>query len=132
MKIVADTNILLRYFVGDDPVQFRLARETMQRAEIVVVTNQALCEMIWVLHSRYSVSRLLIEKTILQLRETNNIVLDAGAVEAGVAMLRSGADFADGVIAYEGAWMGGETFVSFDKKAVGMLVKQGRKAELLG
>jgi predicted nucleic-acid-binding protein len=27
-------------------------------------------------------------------------------------------EFADGVIAFEGKWFGGETFVSFDKKAV--------------
>ncbi len=29
----------------------------------------------------------------------------------------AGGDFADGVIAYEGRWLGGETFVSFDRKA---------------
>jgi predicted nucleic-acid-binding protein len=42
-----------------------------------------------------------------------------------------GADFADGVIAYEGAWLGGETFVSFDKKAVAAVAKRGQKAKLL-
>ena len=46
------------------------------------------------------------------------------AIEAGLAMLDAGGDFADGVIAYEGRWLGAETFVSFDKKAVEMLVKQ--------
>jgi len=45
--------------------------------------------------------------------------------------MNAGADFADGVIAYEGAWLGGETFVSFDKKAVEALEKQGQKAKLL-
>jgi hypothetical protein len=34
-------------------------------------------------------------------------------------MLDAGGDFADGVIAYEGKWLGAETFVSFDKKAGG-------------
>jgi predicted nucleic-acid-binding protein len=42
-----------------------------------------------------------------------------------------GGDFADGVIAYEGAWLGGETFVSFDRIAVAAVAKQGRKARLL-
>ena len=39
--------------------------------------------------------------------------------------------FADGVIAYEGNWLGGETFVSFDKKAVALLTAQGQSTRLL-
>jgi len=58
-------------------------------------------------------------------------LLDSSAVNAGLTMLEAGADFADGVIAYEGQWLGGETFVSFDKKAVAAISKQGIKAELL-
>jgi predicted nucleic-acid-binding protein len=49
-----------------------------------------------------------------------------------LAALQAGADFADGAIVYEGAWLGGETFVSFDKKAVAALTRQGLKAKLLG
>ena len=40
-------------------------------------------------------------------------------------------DFADVVIAYEGQWLGGETFVSFDKKAVAAIARQGIKTKLL-
>ncbi len=40
-------------------------------------------------------------------------------------MLDAGGDFADGAIAYEGRWLGAETFVSFDKEAVKMLREQG-------
>ncbi len=53
------------------------------------------------------------------------------AVEAGLSVLEAGGDFADGVIAYEGNWLGGETFVSFDKKAVALLTAQGQSARLL-
>jgi len=53
------------------------------------------------------------------------------AVEAGLLMLDTGGDFADGVIAYEGHWLGGETFVSFDKKAVAHLMAQGQSTRLL-
>ncbi len=38
------------------------------------------------------------------------------AVEAGLSVLGTGGDFADGVIAYEGRWLGAEELVSFDKK----------------
>jgi len=53
------------------------------------------------------------------------------AVEAGLSVLEGGGDFADGVIAYEGNWLGGETFISFDKKAVALLKAQGQSAWLL-
>ena len=132
MKVVADTNVLLRYVLADDPVQYRLALEIMKRAEAVVVTNVALCELAWVLRSRYGVSRENIAATISGLRETSNIELDGAAVDAGLSMLELGADFADGVIAYEGRWLGGETFVSFDKRAVAVVAKQGMKTQLLG
>ena len=46
-------------------------------------------------------------------------------------MLDAGGDFADGVIAYEGGWLGAETFVSFDKKAVETLKAQGVAARML-
>ncbi len=51
------------------------------------------------------------------------------AVEAGLAMLDAGGDFADGVIAQEGAWLGGSTFLSFDQTAVTLLTAQGREAQ---
>jgi predicted nucleic-acid-binding protein len=53
------------------------------------------------------------------------------AVQAGLKVFEAGGDFADGVIAYEGIWLGAETFVSFDKKAVKQLSKQGVATRLL-
>jgi len=53
------------------------------------------------------------------------------AVEAGLALLKAGGDFADGVMAYEGTWLGGETFISFDKQAVELLAEQGLATQLL-
>lgn len=53
------------------------------------------------------------------------------AVDAGLAMLEAGGDFADGVMAYEGRWLGGDSFVSFDKRAVALLTTQGYSARLL-
>lgn len=132
MKIIADTNVLLRFVLGDDAEQYKLALDAMEKSEAVAVTNHALCEVAWVLRSRYGVSRPAIAATIRGLLETRNVLLDSAAVNAGLATLEAGSDFADGVIAYEGRWLGGETFVSFDKKAVAAVAKQGMKAELLG
>jgi len=61
----------------------------------------------------------------------DNVEMDRPAIEAGLEILDKGGDFADGVIAYEGQWLGAEEFVSFDRQAVSMLKSQGRKARLL-
>jgi predicted nucleic-acid-binding protein len=59
------------------------------------------------------------------------VVVNRPAAELGLAVLEAGGDFADGAIAYEGAWLGGETFVSFDKQAVNLLSRQGEAARVL-
>ena len=56
---------------------------------------------------------------------------DHAAVEAGLAMLGLGGDFADGVIDYEGRRLGGETYLTFDKKASKRVSASGRKVRLL-
>lgn len=57
----------------------------------------------------------------------NVVFLRKGAV-GGV--LEAGGDFADGVIAFEGHWLGGEAFVSFDQQAVALLAAQGHATRL--
>jgi predicted nucleic-acid-binding protein len=131
MKITADTNVLLRAVVADDEAQSAKAVEVLESAEMVAVGLQALCEFVWVLARRYGVSRADIADAIRRLMETRNVFTNRPAVEAGLASLEAGGDFADGVIAYEGEWAGAETFVSFDRRAVSILAAQGRRANLL-
>jgi len=73
--------------------------------------------MIWVLRQSYGLSKQEIAAAVQRLCGIEKVVLDRAAVEAGLKAMEAGADFADGVIAFEGYWLGGETFVSFDKKA---------------
>jgi predicted nucleic-acid-binding protein len=72
-----------------------------------------------------------VAQSIRSLIESENVVTNQQAVEAGLEILDKGGDFADGAIAYEGRWLGAEEFVSFDKQAVSLLRSQGRKARLL-
>jgi predicted nucleic-acid-binding protein len=69
--------------------------------------------------------------SIRALIDSENVVTNRLAVEAGLEFLDRGGDFADGAIAYEGRWLGAEEFVSFDKKAVSLLKSQGKRARLL-
>ena len=60
-----------------------------------------------------------------------NVTVNRPAAEAGLALLDAGGDFADGVIAYEGSWLGADAFLSFDRKAVRLMEAQGWSARLL-
>ena len=123
--------MLLGAVVADDEAQSSLAIEALESAEMVAVGAQSLCEFARVLDRRYGVSRAEVSQAIRRLMETRNVVVNRPATEAGLSVLEAGGDFADGVIAYEGAWLGAETFVSFDNKAVSLLNRQGRRAILL-
>ncbi|QBQ97642.1 type II toxin-antitoxin system VapC family toxin [Paraburkholderia pallida] len=131
MKVAADTNVLLRAIVDDDEAQTTRAIELLETADMVAVSLQTLCELVWVLRSRYDAGRADVADALRSLLNTRNVVVNRPAAEAGLALLDAGGDFADGVIAYDGTWLGAETFVSFDKKAVSLLTKQGHAARLL-
>jgi predicted nucleic-acid-binding protein len=131
MKMIADTNVLIRAVLDDDAVQSRAARLALSSADQVVISRHAFCELVWLIRQRYKMPKGEVVKVIHGYLEADNVITDTAAVQAGLDAMRGGADFADGVIAYEGQWLGGETFVSFDKKAVAAVAKQGMKAKLL-
>jgi predicted nucleic-acid-binding protein len=131
MKIVADTNVLLRDALHDDPLQARIASRVLQSAELVAIPVPVLCEFVWVLRQGYKKPAAEVADAIRVLMDSSNIVVNQPAVEAGLAVLDKGGDFADGAIAYEGRWLGAEEFVSFDKQAVSLLKSQGKRARLL-
>lgn len=131
MIISVDTNVLVRSVVGDDKTQAAIANDALKNASAVAVAIPALCEFVWVLRKVYDVSPADIAAALRALLNTANLLVNRPAVEAGVAILEAGGDFADGAIAYEGNWLGGETFVSFDSKAVSLLKEQGQSATLL-
>jgi predicted nucleic-acid-binding protein len=131
MKVAVDTNVLVRAVMGDDPVQARVAAKVLTDAKLIAVALPCLCEFVWVLLRVYGAQASDAATAIRALLVAANVEVNRPAVEAGLAVLEAGGDFADGVIAYEGNWLGGETFVSFDKKAVALLTAQGQPARLL-
>jgi predicted nucleic-acid-binding protein len=60
-----------------------------------------------------------------------NVVVNRPAADAGLSLLTAGGDFADGVIAFEGQWLGANSFLSFDIKAVKLAKAHGLSAEIL-
>lgn len=131
MKVIADTNILIRAVVRDDKKQAQAAAKLLREAEIIAVSLPCLCEFVWVLRRVYGFSQKDIGTALEALLGVSNVEVNRAAVEAGLAVHNAGGDFADGLIALEGRWLGGETFVSFDKAAVSLLAAQGTQARLL-
>jgi len=131
MKITADTNVLIRAAVQDEPHQGREAGQVLQEADLIAVPIAVLCEFVWVLRRGYKKPVSEVLDAIHKLMRSTHVVINRPAVEAGLAVLGAGGDFADGAIAYAGDWLGAEECVSFDAKAVSLLKSQGTRARLL-
>ena len=132
MKITPDTNVLVRALVEDDPVQAKTAQVALLEADLVALTVPALCELVWVLSTSYRMPKPDIAAAIRALMQGANAMTDEATVGAGLAALDAGGDFADAAIDHEGRWLGAETFVSFDRRAIKLLEAQGSTARLLG
>jgi predicted nucleic-acid-binding protein len=130
MKVTADTNVLVRALTEDHPEQSKAAQLTLSKADMVAVTMPTLCELVWVLRS-YKIRPADIAATIRNLLNAANVVVNRPAAEAGLIQLDAGGDFADGVIAYEGNWLGADTFVSFDRTAIKLMEARGQSVRLL-
>ncbi|NTI64308.1 type II toxin-antitoxin system VapC family toxin [Agrobacterium rhizogenes] len=131
MKISVDTNVLARAVLQDDATQGHAAGKLLKEASLIAVSLPCLCELVWILRRGAKLPKEDVAITIRDLLDAGNVVMNRPAVEAGLAILEAGGDFADGITAYEGNWLGGETFVSFDKQAVELLAEQGQTARLL-
>ena len=131
MKVAVDTNVLVRAVVRDHPTQSEVAATALTDAELIAIATPCLCEFVWVLLRVYGFQPADAATAIRALLAAANVEVNRPAVEAGLLVLDAGGDFADGVIAYEGHWLGGETFVSFDKKAVALLTTQGQSTRVL-
>jgi len=130
MKVSVDANVLVRSAVRDDAKRARAADKILRDSSVIAVAVPCLCEFVWVLRKLYGFEPSDISAAIKALLDAANVEVNRPAVEAGLSMLDAGGDFADGVIAYEGKWLGGDTFISFDKKAVALLTAQGQSARL--
>ena len=121
----------VRAVLQDDVKQGRTVAKLLKEATSIAVSLPCLCEFVWVLRRGAKLSKNDAALAIRSLMVAGNVVMNRPAVEAGLALLHAGGDFADGIMAYEGRWLGGEAFVSFDRQAVEPLSEQGHAARLL-
>jgi predicted nucleic-acid-binding protein len=130
-KLTLDTNVLVRRAVLDDPAQARAAATAIRGTDLLAIPLAVLCEFVWVLGRGYRKSPSEIAEAIRRLLNSSKVALNRPAVDAGLAVLEAGGDFADGVAAYEGQWLGGDRFVTFDRRAAPLLTDQGYSTRLV-
>ena len=113
-----DTNVLARYLVGDDPIQYDAARAYIED-ELTpdapgLVHPVALCELVWVLRQVYSVPKPEIANALRVLLSVRTLrVLGEPAVRDALALYEAhSADFADALLSvvYTAAGTGLATF----------------------
>lgn len=118
-----DTNIIVRYFALDDPVQSRMASEIIERRssedEPGFISLVTMVETVWVLSRIYGLSG---EETAgiveLMLQADSISIQNEREVFTAMVALKSGqAAFADALIAALGTWAGCPATLTFDKKA---------------
>ena len=108
-----DTNVIVRYLLGDDPEQSRRARSLIGH-EPVFVPRTVVLEAEWVLRAVYGMPA---KRVIAALRDFAGLpgvsVEDASLVATAMDWAEGGMDFADAL--HLAASTGCDTFVTFDK-----------------
>ncbi|MBI5429480.1 MAG: type II toxin-antitoxin system VapC family toxin [Nitrosomonadales bacterium] len=118
-----DTNVLVRFLVRDDEVQFEKARKLIKRevaaGRRIFVNQLVLMETEWVLRSRYAVTKNQIIETISGLLNATDIQFeDEPSIEEALFIWKeSAADFADCLIGAKNRRMGCRATTTFDGKA---------------
>lgn len=116
-----DTNVLVRYIVGDDPGQAAAATrliDGLTEADPGFISVVTLVELHWVLRSAYKVSRPDCARVIAGLMDSRELTIaESQSVRRAVARLGGDVDFADALISELGRASGCEYTATFDKRA---------------
>jgi predicted nucleic-acid-binding protein len=120
-----DTNVLVRYFLDDDPAQANrvdvFIRECRANHERVFVSCIVLCEFAWTMRAAYRVELARILRCIEELLDSQFFVIEQDdAVRAAVQLAQtSKGDFPDFLIGAIGVEKGCRYTVTFDKALEG-------------
>ena len=118
-----DTNVLVRFLVRDEDIQFEKARRLIKRevaaGRRVFVSQLVLLETEWVLRSRYAVPKNKVIEAISGLLDSTDVQFeDEPAVEQAIFVWKdSAADFADCLIGVRNRRLGCRATATFDVKA---------------
>jgi predicted nucleic-acid-binding protein len=123
MKAI-DTNILIRFLVRDDEKQSGLVYRRLKRAEakkeILLIPLLVVLETVWVLESVYDVPRNEILGSFDELLLMPVFQFETPDTLQGwiISARESNVDLSDLLVAHSAIRLGGESVITFDKRAV--------------
>lgn len=122
-----DTNVILRYVMADDPVQFATARRIIEtrisESEPGYLNDIVLCELVWTLRRAFHKSRADVGRLLEQLFDTRQLAFREPRLLAEALNLfrNSKADFSDCLLAARNLAEGCETTLTFDADAQSLM-----------
>ena len=115
MRVALDSIVLVRYLAWDDDDQARRAADLIESADVVLISTTVLCEVVWVLRRAYKLGHAEVAAALRDLLISRDVETERPAAEAGLAALRRGGDFADGVILFEAERGKADRLATFDQ-----------------
>ncbi|MCA3182912.1 MULTISPECIES: type II toxin-antitoxin system VapC family toxin [unclassified Cupriavidus] len=117
-----DTNILIRYFTRDDPVQTPVADallDSLSDARRGYVPTVVLAELVWTMDKRYGAGQPELVEIIEYLIGSSDLILESCAVVKSALRLftATSGDFADCLIHRSCQGAGCHHTATFDRKA---------------
>lgn len=102
--IAVDTNVLLRYLLGDDEAQAERSRRVFELDERILITDVVLAESVWTLTGRrYRATKDDVVAVVVRLLQEPNVCFEDDEViwNALHAYRRTTTDFADALIVHK-------------------------------
>lgn len=85
MPKVTDTNIVIRYLIGDSPQQVKRVKKLIQTSkEKFILTDVAIAEIVWVLESYYEQTKEEIIEKILSLLEVSIFIINKSLITRAI------------------------------------------------
>lgn len=117
--IGADTNILVRAVLDDEPKESNIAKKFLKKAATekkLFISSYAILEMVWVLKVK-KISRKDIYESVMDLLDSPGIIVGQREVVASALekFIKGKADFGDYLILAEGEIFNVPRLASFDK-----------------
>ncbi len=118
-----DTNVVVRYLAQDDDVQSAIATRFLSRLtkdKPGFISAVVLAEISWVLARRHKLDRSDIARTIRDLLETAELVIENAEVAyraLGIYLGSASVEFADALISETASLAGADETVTFDRAA---------------
>ena len=124
--ISVDTNVVVRFLIGDDADQFERAKRVFASERIFIPTS-VLLESEWVLRAKYEVEKPTLLTALRRLVDLPNVTAEnRPAAQSALAWAELGMDFADALHLAASASFDG--ILSFDKKLARVAARLGAPA----